>query len=115
MTRQEMWNYIKEHKKQIIIGTIAAVGTGALIVLGVKKKSNAKSLSVVSTALNEDIDIHLDTATVTEAWKEGGFINLILNDFKCKDIGELGKDLAKNIPEITEDTTLTCIIGSTAS
>ena len=51
--------------------------------------------------------------TVTEAWTECGCVNMILNDVKVGDIGELGKDLIKNISGIAEDTTLSCIIGTT--
>ena len=112
-------NWCKEHKKVLLIGACSTVVVGTLGYFGVKikKAGNGTAASKVLGGLKqcEDINVDLDTATVTEAWKEDGLYDFILNDFKVSDIGKLGEDMVKNIPDITEDTTLTCIMGTTKS
>lgn len=130
--------WIKEHKKEILIGSLATVGTGVLAYLGIKKIANlnptidslesimsigekGQILDGVESLSDSILDISLDSGiTVTEAWKEidkdgTEFVSLILNDFKPADIGKLGEDLVKNVPGITEETILTCMMGSTQS
>lgn len=110
MKKDEVKAWIKEHKKVILIGAGFVVATGVLGYLGIKSyKTKGNVMGIVHKI--EDLDIKLDKATVTEAWKELGNVNMILNDFKIGGIGELGKDFIKNIPKVTEDTTLSCIIG----
>lgn len=110
MKKNEVKAWIKEHKRGILIGAGFVVVAAALGYLGVKSyKTKGTVLGIVHKI--EDLNIKLDKATVTEAWTELGNVNMILNDFKVGDIGELGKDLIKNIPNVTEDTTLSCIIG----
>lgn len=110
MKKNEVKAWIKEHKKGIMIGAGFVVVAGVLGYLGIKSYKTKGTVAGIVHKI-EDLDIKLDKATVTEAWEELGNVNMILNDFKVSDIGELGKDFIKNIPNVTEDTTLSCIIG----
>ena len=113
MNKQKLKKWIKEHKKEILIGTASVIAIGTIGYLGIKvgKKTLKINGSVIEANIR-DIDVDLDVATVTEAWTEDGVTNMILNDFNVKDIGELGADMIKNIPGVTEDTTLTCFMGT---
>lgn len=110
MSKNKIKAWLKEHKMELLVG----VGTTALVVflawLGIKQRKAGKPVLGIVHEI-EDIDIKLDTATVTEAWKELGGVNMILNDIKVSDLGELGKDMIKNIPNVTEDTDVSCILG----
>lgn len=118
MTKKEIFCKIKENKKEILIGAGALIGVGILGYLGVKASSSVKVDDVINSLpdlSSNDFDLSLDGATVTEAWREGEFVNLILNDFKAEDIGMLGSELLEKIPEVTEDTVLTCIMSTTTA
>lgn len=126
MSKQKFTQWIKEHKKELIIGTVSAVGVGVLGYFGVKRLTkNPDQVTFIPRYVSgtkfkgeEFIEAHLEAATVTEAWKEfweGGSetTNLILNDFKPADIGKLGEELIEKVPGVTEDTVLTCVLGTT--
>lgn len=90
MKKDEVKAWIKEHKRVIIIGAGSAIVIGVLGYLGVKSYKTKGTVLGICNKI--EVDIKLDNATVTEAWKELGNVNMILDDFKVTDIGELGKD-----------------------
>lgn len=110
MKKNEVKAWVEEHKRGILIGAGFIVVAAVLGYLGVKSYKTKGTVAGIVHKI-EDLDIKLDKATVSEAWTELGGVNLILNDLKVGDIGELGKDFIKNIPNVTEDSTLSCIIG----
>lgn len=116
MTRKDIKIKIEEHKKEILIVAGTTITAGVLGYLGIKWNTAHKIKGekiIGALTKSNDIDLKLDTATVTEAWKEGEWINFILNDFKPADIGKLGTELMDKVPEINQDTILTCILGTT--
>lgn len=109
MNKVKRW--FKEHMVEILVCGIGIATIGICVALGIKtRKSGKPALGGIIHDI-KDIDVKLDTATVTEAWTELGGVNLILNDIKVNDIGELGRDMIKNIPNVTENTTVSCILG----
>lgn len=119
MVRKDIKIKIKEHKKEILIVAGTTITAGVLGYLGIKgiKWNTAHKIKgekiIDALTKSNDIDLKLDTATVTEAWKEGEWINFILNDFKPADIGKLGIELMDKVPEINQDTILTCVLSTT--
>lgn len=116
MTRKEIKDKIKEHRKEILIVAGTTITAGILGYLGIKWNiaHNAKGMKIIDAlSRSNDIDLKLDTATVTEAWREGEWTNFILNDFKPADIGKLGAELIEKVPEINEDMVLTCVLSTT--
>lgn len=110
MKKNEVKAWIKEHKTEILIGTGTTIVVAILGYLGIKSRKTGKTVSEIIGGYDQ-LDIKLDSATVTDMWSEDGLPNMILNDFRVRDIGVLGKDLIKNVPNVTEDTLLTCIMG----
>ena len=117
MTRKDIKIKIEEHKKEILTVVGTTITVGVLGYLGIKwntaHKIKGEKIIDALTNKSNDIDLKLDTATVTEAWREGEWINFILNDFKPADIGKLGTDLMSKVPEINDDTILTCVLSTT--
>lgn len=108
MNRYEIKRWIREHKVEILVCGFEATMVGFAVALGIKARKSGKPVLGIVHEI-KDVNVKLDTATVTEAWTELGGVNMILNDFKVSDIGKLGEDLIKNIPNVTEDTTVSCI------
>lgn len=103
MTKHEFVEYVKNHKKEIALGTLGVIGTGMLVVLGVKKFNSIKGLADVNVVEGFTV------GKVNQLWNEGGYANAIVNDFKIKDMGALGEDL-KKIGGITDDTEVSALL-----
>lgn len=125
MTRKEIKDKIKEHRKEILIVAGTTITAGVLGYLGIKWNAahNAKGMKIIEALSNSssgrypwadgNTSLKLDTATVSEVWREGEWTNFILNDFKPADIGKLGAELIEKVPEINEDMVLTCVLSTT--
>lgn len=126
MTRKEFKDKIKEHKTEVLIVAGTTITAGVLGYLGIKWNAahNAEGMKIIEALSNSNgfgmskrtdrnISLKLDTATVSEAWREGNWMNFILNDFKPADIGKLGAELMEKVPEINEDMVLTCVLSTT--
>lgn len=110
MNTNKIKTWIAEQKGALILGAVSAVSIGILGYFGVKShKSTGSVLGTVSGI--KDLNIKLDKATVTKAWTEPGGVRMCLHDFQIRDIGELGKDLIKNVPNVTADSALACVLG----
>ena len=122
METKKALDWIKEHKKEILITTGTVIGVGVLGYFGVKAVSNKITndfigeLTDSTTHWLENPVAKLDHVTVTDVWKDDGyeFTNTILNDFTAADMGKVGEELMANIPEITSDTVLTATLSTTA-
>lgn len=110
MNTNKIKAWLKEHKVELLVGAGATALVVFLAWLGIKQRKAGKPVLGIVHEI-EDIDVKLDTATVNEAWKELGGVNMILNDIKVGDLGELGKDMMKNITNVTENTEVSCILG----
>ena len=98
---KEFWN---DHKVAILIagGTIVSV---ASIAIGVKCKVKPKRLAESAAALAKIVDIPIPenfaVGTIAELWKEGDWVDAIVNDITTNDIGRLGQEFVKHglVPE----------------
>ena len=121
MTKHEIMEYVKAHKKEIALGAACVVGTGVLIALGVKA-SRSMNISGNPVQMVGDIVSSEDnwmernlvdgftTGKVNELWNESASGNAIVQFFKIKDMGPLGEDL-KKIKGITDDTEVSAVLG----
>lgn len=64
--------WIKEHKKEILIGTGMIVGTAVLIVIGVKRSKSSKSLAEDLLVFKSDTD----TRSLIDAINSAGELDL---------------------------------------
>lgn len=104
--------FIKEHKKGIIIGAIGVVGLGvtiAGIVLG--NKSGDSAGDGFTLFKSNDIQVEdWDVGNLTDCWKDKTHINAIVEGLTVGDAGKLGEELLK-IDGVTLDTELDVILG----
>lgn len=120
MTKHEFVEYVKNHKKEIALGTLGIIGTGVLVALGVKGLNSCKGTENVFETISDGIDDNwadknvvegFTTGKVNSLWNEGGkYGTAIVNGFKIKGMGALGEDL-KKIAGITDDTNVDAVLG----
>lgn len=119
MTKHDFVEYVKNHKKEIALGTIGVVGTSVLIALGVKDFRAIKKFGNPVEMIGDIIDDNwkdknvvdgFTTGKVNDLWNEGGYGNAIVQFFKIKDMGDLGEDL-KKIEGITDDTEVSAVLS----
>lgn len=119
MTKHEFVEYVKNHKKEIALGTLGVVGTSVLIALGVKEfraiKKFGNPVEMIGDIIDDDqkdknVVEGFTTGKVNDLWNEGGCGNAIVQFFKIKDMGDLGEDL-KKIGGITDDTEVSAVLS----
>ena len=115
--QNKLVKFVKDHKKGILIGAASAVtAIGGIILCAIaNKKSEPISLvefsGVFSTPSANDIDVaDWSVGTLTDCWREGGWVNLIAKDFTVADAGKFGEELMK-IEGVTADTALQTVIS----
>ena len=115
----EIRKFVKDHKTEIIWGTLGVVGTGVLIVLGVKGIRSVKNVDNPVEMIGGIVDDNwkdnnvvegFTTGKVNDLWNEDGYGNAIVQFFKIKDMGDLGEDL-KKIGGITDDTEVSAVLS----
>lgn len=133
METKKVLDWIKEHKKEILITTVTGIGVGVLGYFGVKGFKNANTIMV---NLNESgIDNHcfwdqlgklelissdwrdnpvakLDHVTITDLWDEGDYTNAIIDGFTAADMGKVGEELIANVSNIKADTMLSAVMSA---
>lgn len=103
MKKVKQW--VKDHKKEIIIGAVAAGGT-ALYFLGKEKKIKGvkTGLRLTFELLNgeEDGDYYGLQS------KSDRYTNLTLHNtgYTVGDLGRIGEELMKSIPSLTKDVSI---------
>ena len=120
MGTKKVWNWIKEHKKEILITTGTAIGVGVLGYFGVKSWNKYPN-TIIDQLNSVDSNQHwwenpvakLDHVTITDLWNEGDFTEAIINDFTAADMGKVGEELMANIPEVKSDTVLSAVLDIT--
>ena len=119
MTKHEFVEYVKNHKKEIALGALVTIGTGALIAIGVKNIHSIKNAGNAVEMIGDIIDDNwadnnvvegFTTGKVNDLWNEGGYGNAIVQFFKIKDMGNLGEDL-KKIGGVTDDTEVSAVLS----
>lgn len=125
MDGKKVWAKVKEHRGEIFIATLTTVGVGAMAYFGIKKFSSIKIsgqnnidklLEGASKSYEYSLEhpvIKCDHVSVTDLWNEGGFTNMIINDFTASDMGKVGEELMEHIPEIKPDTILSACLNTT--
>ena len=100
MKKVKQW--VKDHKKEIIIGAVAAGGT-ALYFLGKEKK--IKGVEAGLRLSFEFLDGEEDGAPYGIQSKSNCYTNLSLRNpgYTVGDLGKIGAELMKNIPTLTKD------------
>ena len=117
MTKQEIKNFIKEHKKEILIGVGVSVISGVVYVVTKKHikpniVQNVK-LNILSNSPEEQARIeafNCGVGTVTDMWDEGGALNFIINDITIDELGLLGQEFSK-LDEVSDKTTISLVVG----
>lgn len=99
MKNLKIW--IKEHKKEIMIGIGAAGCTALYFMTKDKKISCGVQLSI--DLFNGKIDNIPDTLGKQSLYSN---INLSNPDLSIKDLGKLGDLIKKTIPDVTNTTTI---------
>lgn len=102
MKKDEFKKWVKEHKKGILIGVGATV---ALIAL----KPLKKWYDYISW--EQELPLDLKTGCVESATEYMDYIETYLCGIKSSDMGDLGKELAEKLPNVTEDTTFYAILN----
>lgn len=103
-------NYIREHKKEFIIGTIVTIGG---VVVGKfawdHRRIVDKAELIESLCGCTDHTLKLDVGTCEGYSTQGDWIGTTINDLHVGDLGNVGAELLK-IPGITEESTISAII-----
>lgn len=99
---KEVKQWMKDHKKEIIIGVAAAGGTALYFIRKEKKIKGIKAgLRLSFGFFNEEEDgDYYDSRS-----KNNLYTNLNLNNpgYTVGDLGKIGAELMKNIPSLTKD------------
>ena len=94
--------YLKKHKEVIII----VAGTTVLGIVGYsiyKTQHPPKFSELIIPPTDRVKDFaSMEIGEVTAAWDESGFTNIILNDVPMEDIGKVGEELLKFMPDTKE-------------
>ena len=100
MKKVKQW--VKDHKKEIIIGAVAAGGT-ALYFLGKEKK--IKGVKAGLRLYFEFLDSEEDEDPYGIKSKIDRYTNLTLHNpgYTVGDLGKIGEELMKKIPSLTKD------------
>ena len=100
MKKVKQW--VKDHKKEIIIGAVAAGGT-ALYFLG--KEKNIKGVKAGLRLYFEFLNGEEDGDYYDLRSKSDSYTNLTLHNpgYTVGDLGKIGEELMKKIPSLTKD------------
>lgn len=111
MDKKKVKEFVNTHKKEIALTAVTVIG-GALVYAITKKKLtlNPDTVKCVFNRVEDLNKPEMNLGTITELWKEGDYVNAIVNDFTVADIGRLGEELCK-IDGVTPETTVTALVG----
>lgn len=96
MSIDKIKEFVRDHKKELIAATVV-VGGAVLLILRCKHPAK-KHGSAPKRAFKNDIDIPegLKVWNTTMLWREGKYLNAIVENIPLDDLGELGKEYIKN-------------------
>lgn len=107
---KKVGNYMKEHKKEVAIGAVVAIGS-----IFVGKFAWDHRRTVTKTELLESLggftqhDMKFDVGYSEGYSTKGEWIGTTFNDLRVGDLGKVGTEMLK-IPGITEESTISAII-----
>lgn len=94
MGKTKVTEFVKNHKKEIAIGAISAMGIGIVIAFGTRVSKTMKiTKSNASTIENIDIPDVWGVGTMTDLWTEGTWTSTIVNNITVADLGKIGEEL----------------------
>ena len=104
--------FVKEHKKEILIGTGIAVVGGLIFIVTKKKPKFEGTRRVIKTSMKcKDLEKpNINIGRIDELWQDEFGKMAIVNDFKVADMGTIGKEFLK-IDGVTNETEVSVIIG----
>lgn len=105
MKEHKVWNFIKNHKKEIAIA-VCVTAAGVVLFAITKKglttyknheKEGIKILEDLKEAYQMPIEDlpKLDLGEITDLWVENGFTEVVINNITVDDLGAFGKELLK--------------------
>ena len=111
MKQKKVKEFVNTHKKEIALTAVTVIG-GALVYAITKKKPtpNSDAVKCVFNRVEDLTKPEMNLGTITELWKEGDYVNAIVNDFTVADLGRLGEELCK-IDSVMPETTVTALMG----
>lgn len=109
MSKEKIKRFLSGHKFEIV--SVGAIVLGVtLCAVGIKTKPSLKKVvdNIPDLANNVDIPTEFAVGKITELWKEGEWLNAIVNDVTVKDLGHLGDEFVKHgiVPDKTKVTML---------
>ena len=115
MTKNEVKEFVKTHKKQLAIAGATVVGITAMGVIGHKICGKKVAAKAIETAVEEVKWIDVDTsgitvATITDACDNGSWIDMIVNDVTVDQLGTLAEQL-KTIKGVTGETEVSACVS----
>lgn len=106
--------FVEAHKKEIALAALATVTAGVGIVLCKKLPFfKAEVTTLPKKIIDSDLAIpeNLKICTMTALWKEGDYVNSIVNNVCLSQMGEFGIELIDNLDCIEPDVPVDLIIG----
>lgn len=96
MSMDKIKQFVRDHKKELITTTVVVEGI-VLVIYGYKCRTK-KHGSMPKRAFKNDIVIPegLKVWNTTMLWREGKYLNAIVENIPLDDLGELGKEYIKN-------------------
>lgn len=113
MDKKKVKEFVNTHKKDIALALTTVTVVGGALVYAITKTKPRLNLDAVNGVFNRIEDMNkpdMNLGTLTELWKEDGYVNAIVNDFTIADLGRLGEELCK-IDSVTPETTVTALMG----
>ena len=111
MGKTKVTEFVKNHKKEITIGAISAIGVGIAIVFGTRVSKTMKiTKSNASTIENIDIPDVWGVGTMTDLWTEGTWTSTIINNITIADLGKIGEEFQK-INGVKSDTEVSAMFS----
>lgn len=104
--------FVKEHKKEILIGTGLAVAGGLIFIITKKKPKFEGARRVIKTSMEyKDLEKPvLNIGRIDELWQDEFGKMAIINDFTVADMGTIGQEFLK-IDGVTNETEVSVIMG----
>lgn len=115
--------FVETYKKEIALGALAVATTTIGVVLFKNRKVSTPKENEVVKVLKEAANIvikdiaipeNLTTCKMTSLWREGDYINSIVNDVYLYNMGEFGNELINNL-DVNPDIPVDMVIGFLAN
>lgn len=108
MNKEKIMSFVKSYKKELL--TVGGMAIGASLCLLVGKSLKTSNLPKMENRM-ENIEIPDGfTFDVNAFWREGDFVNAIMDKIPIRSLGKLGDEFVKN-GFAANDTEASIIIG----